>query len=279
MFISINCIIIYGTASTDVSKCLHHLDYHISVKSMKEINMKRRKLTEEQKKIRNEKTRATKLLRYGDPNYNNQEKHKQTCLEKYGVEHHNQTLEARKNISEKKLSKVVQDKYENTLLQRYGSTNVNNVPEIRDKYEKTLLKRYGVTNPLKSKEIKDKQLNTLRKHKTFNTSKQEKDYYNYLVNKYGKDDVLYQYTDSRYPYSCDFYIKSKDLFIELNLHWTHGGHPFDKNNAEDLVKLNTWKEKGNKYYNNAIYTWTELDVKKKTCAENHKLNYITIYKL
>ena len=102
-----------------------------------------------------------------------------------------------------------------------------------------MLKRYGVTTPLKSQEIKAKQLNTLRKHKTFNTSKQEKDYYNYLVNKYGKDDVLYQYTDSRYPYSCDFYIKSKDLFIELNLHWTHGGHPFDKNNAEDLVKLNT----------------------------------------
>lgn len=90
---------------------------------------------------------------------------------------------------------------------------------------------------------------------------------------------MYQYKDSRYPYSCDFYIKSKDLFIELNLHWTHGGHPFDKNNPEDLVKLNAWKEKENKYYNNAIHTWTELDVNKKMCAEEHKLNYITIYKL
>ena len=29
----------------------------------------------------------------------------------------------------------------------------------------------------------------------------------------------------RYPFACDFYISSLDLFIECNYHWTHGGKP------------------------------------------------------
>ena len=37
------------------------------------------------------KTKETKLKRHGDSNYNNREKLKQTCLERYGVEHPNQT--------------------------------------------------------------------------------------------------------------------------------------------------------------------------------------------
>jgi len=32
---------------------------------------------------------------------------------------------------------------------------------------------------------------------------------------------------------CDFYIPSEDLFIELNRHWSHGGHFYDPNNIED----------------------------------------------
>ena len=31
----------------------------------------------------------------------------------------------------------------------------------------------------------------------------------------------------RYPFACDFYISSLDLFIECNYHWTHGGKPYE----------------------------------------------------
>ena len=34
------------------------------------------------------------------------------------------------------------------------------------------------------------------------------------------------------------YIKEDDLFIELNNHWTHGGHPFDPNNKEEYYLEN-----------------------------------------
>ena len=40
-------------------------------------------------------------------------------------------------------------------------------------------------------------------------------------------DVITQYKDDRYPFACDFYIPSLDLFIECNYHWTHGGKPYE----------------------------------------------------
>lgn len=119
----------------------------------------------------------------------------------------------------------------------------------------------------------------MRNNNSFNRSIAEDNYYKELVRKYGESDVIRWYSDERYPFVCDFYIPSKDLFIELNKHWTHGGHSFDELSLEDISKLENWKEmsKTSKYYLNAIYTWTVLDVKKqKTAKENH-LNYEVIY--
>lgn len=73
---------------------------------------------------------------------------------------------------------------------------------------------------------------------------------------FDKDDIIYQYSDKeRYPFNCDFYVKSKDLFIEVNYFWTHGTEPFNENNPEHIKKLNEWKEKAktSKFYNQAIY--------------------------
>lgn len=115
---------------------------------------------------------------------------------------------------------------------------------------------------------------------TLNTSLQEENYYKILVSKYGEDGVIRQYFDrDRYPFNCDFYIPSEDLFIEYNKSWTHGGHPFDKLNLDDISKLEFWQEKAktSKYYRNAIYTWTDLDVRKTEIAKKNNLNYKVIY--
>lgn len=109
-----------------------------------------------------------------------------------------------------------------------------------------------------------------------------------MVSIYGPDDVFRNYIDIRYPYRCDFYIKSKDLFIELNLHWTHGPHPFDENDLNDIELLNMWKSKqeiqtlenGKKRQNmyfSAEYTWTVSDPLKIKTAHKNKLNYILLY--
>ena len=102
----------------------------------------------------------------------------------------------------------------------------------------------------------------------------------YKLENYDKDDIIRQYFDKdRYPYKCDFYIKSEDKFIEVHGNWTHGKHPFDENNKEDIKILELWKEKAktSDFYKNAIYQWTDLDVRKKKTAENNNLNFEAIY--
>lgn len=130
-----------------------------------------------------------------------------------------------------------------------------------------------------SKEYQEKENAIKKRNNTFNTSKPEQRALKMLKQLYG-DDLEYSYRDIRFPYNCDFYIKSKDLFIELNYLWTHGFQPFDKTNPKHLEKLKDWENKSlySKYYKNAIYTWTELDVKKREIAIKNKLNYLTFYK-
>ena len=98
-----------------------------------------------------------------------------------------------------------------------------------------------------------------------------------LIEEFSAENVIRQYKEERYPWHCDFYIKSLDLFIEINGNWTHGPHPFDKNNPEDIELLELWKSKDSKFYNCAIKTWTDRDIQKRTKAKENNLNYIEIF--
>ena len=105
-------------------------------------------------------------------------------------------------------------------------------------------------------------------------SKSENDFYNkLLILGYDKDDVKRHYfKDSRYPYDCDFYIVSQDLFIEYQGHQTHGNEPFDKNNRTHLDLLQQYSNSG---YD--MSTWTTRDPKKLQTAINSKINLLLIY--
>ena len=225
-----------------------------------------------------DKVKKTKLERYGDENYNNNEKHIKTCLEKYSVEHHNKVQEIANKISKTKLLPETQEKYEATMIERYGAPSVDKVPGIRNKYLSTLGSNYGVDNPLKTKEIKERQLDTLRKNGNFNSSKAEDDLYDIACKYFGNNNVLREYNkDERYPFCCDFYIPSEDLFIELNLHPSHGKHPFDPNNEEDVKLLESLKEKDDRWSRMIVDVWADRDVRKIKTASSNNLNYITIY--
>ena len=129
---------------------------------------------------------------------------------------------------------------------------------------------------------KQKEYITKKANGTMNSSQPEELMYKELCNMYGEDNVIHSYsTDSRYPFNCDFYIKSEDLFIELNYTWEHGGHPFDENNEKDWETLYNWQLKaseGKNRYSWAIKVWTERDpLKLATFRKNH-LNFQIIYK-
>ena len=127
-----------------------------------------------------------------------------------------------------------------------------------------------------------KRYETMKRNKTLGIhqdTKCELDILEKLKQRYSKEDIFHPYFDDRYPFRCDFYIKSEDLFIEVHGNWTHNNHPFDPTNEDDIKQLNEWKEKAkkSKYYGNAIYTWTNLDVRKVQIAKQNNLNYKVIY--
>ena len=76
-------------------------------------------------KCKNIKSKRTKLILYGDENYNNIEKNKKTCIEKYGVEHYNKLDDLRKEY-EKENSKNPCD----------GDKLISIMQEINSTYEK-----------------------------------------------------------------------------------------------------------------------------------------------
>ena len=241
------------------------------------------------KKI-SQKTLETKKERYGNSKYNNREKAKETTLKNYGVENPSQAQEI------KSLKKE-------TLLRNYGVENIFELPEVKNKIKQTNFRKYGVSQPLQNLEIKKKALetfkrksteekrkiaekvfNTKKEKKNLNTSKNEEIIYQFLLTKF--PDTKTQYKSEKYPFACDFYIPSEDLYIEYNENWTHGFHPFNKNNSEDLKQLEIWKEKSEEinfrgekklYYLNAVKVWSEKDVKKREIACKNKLYYLEFF--
>ena len=182
------------------------------------------------------------------------ERTKEVCLEKYGVTNPFAVEE-------------VKEKIKQSMLDRHGVEYVGQAEISKQKMKMSFIDKYGVDHYSKTDEFKKaysansakyklKEFKTKKVNGTCNTSKSEENCYNILVTRYGKDNVLRQYYDERYPYHCDFYIISEDLFIELNFSWTHGEHPFNIKNEADLEKLAQWKEKAktSKYYENAIIT-------------------------
>ena len=84
-----------------------------------------------------------------------------------------------------------------------------------------------------------------------------------------------QYKSALYPFCCDFYLPAYDLYIEIQASWTHGGHPYDA--EHDAEKLEYWRSKHTRYYDAAIETWIQRDVKKRETAKLNKLNYLEIF--
>ena len=162
--------------------------------------------------------------------------------------------------------KNTRDKIKNTCLKKYGVDN----------YSKTEKFKKYISDYISSDTIQNKINSTKRKNNTFNTSKPEDKAYEFLTQ---YTNVIRQYKCKCYPFCCDFYLKDFDIFIECNFHWTHGGHPFDPSSIKDQVKLERWKTKGTKYYDNAINTWIKMDVEKRNKAKEENLNYIEFWSL
>lgn len=158
---------------------------------------------------------------------------------------------------------------------------------IYEKSVKTCLERYGVGNPMlipgmkerhqsivASRKVRERSDRTKLLHGTFNTSKPEDVLYDMLVGTFGSDDVSRHYRSSAYPFRCDYYVRSRDLYIELNAHWSHGGHWYG---PDDVSVVDAWRSKG-RFYANAADTFSVRDVRKREVARVAGLNYVVFWR-
>jgi len=214
------------------------------------------------------------------------EKIKQHHLKKYGHISHTQNKEWKENEIKRNLEK-------------YGCINQFQREEVKEKIKQHNLKKYGVEHYFQSEEGKlklskitssiefqNKRNSTLQKNKTWKSSKDEEYIYSELI-KYFKD-VKRQYQSDEYPFACDFYINDINLYIEYNGSDLHNFRPFT-NSKEDKYELKKLLEKSDKLknktgkfktrYDNRIYTWTDLDVRKRKIAYENNLNFIELWNL
>ena len=227
-------------------------------------------------------------VEYAMQNNDIKQKNKETCLKKYGVEYVTQT-------------ELFKQKSKESCLEKYGVEYTFQVDTFREKTIKTCLEKYGVDHPMKSDIVKNKVMHTCLLHygvehptqnkkimlKAFDNriksmkghrfSKKEDEIYNYLITI--DKDTKRQYYSELYPFHCDFYLPNFDVYIEYQGMWTHGKHPFNKDNNEDKILLEDWKNKAlnSKFYKSAIENWTITDPLKREIAKDNKLNYLEIF--
>ena len=216
-----------------------------------------------------EKTLYTLLQKYGVYNAMQsdevKQRAKQTCLTRYGYESYSQTEEYK-------------ERYQRTCLERYGVTNTLLLDVCKERSLNVIQKKYGVNYAFCNRGIQKRALvNSLQSSSS--KSKAEDAIYEELCSIYGEENIIRQYKSDVYPFHCDFYIQSEDLYIEYQGSWTHGSMPYRESDTACVQQLQLWKEKAvnSEYYKDAIETWTYRDVIKRETARMYNLNYIELW--
>jgi len=116
----------------------------------------------ERKNISN-KTKKTKLQRYGSETFVNPDLAAITKLEKYGDQNFNNRDKFRQTMDNKSVGEkeqIVKNR-QLTAMSKYGVDSFSKTAEFKEKYSATCLEKYGVDNAAKSEEVINKIKNTM----------------------------------------------------------------------------------------------------------------------
>lgn len=249
------------------------------------------------------KSKQTSLKRYGTE-YPMQcekikNKSKETNLEKYGSEYYFSGDEGKQKIKDVLIEKygvdnsykidIIAEKREKVLVEKYGKSKPLGNKEVQNKIKQINLEKYGTISPMSATRDtikvdmdvlpKEKWQTTRVSNGTWNSSSEEEIIYNELVKIF--KDVKRQYKSELYPFRCDFYIPAIDTYIEYNGFFTHGGHPFNKDNQDDVERAKMLLEKGKEHqlYNTAHEVWTQSDPHKVETARKNKIKLLVFYNM
>lgn len=183
-----------------------------------------------------------------------------------------------------------------TNSMRYGGTNVMDSADVRARVAETNRQKYGGASPFADSKVRRKAMQkkwpelfaamveykrTGKVSDVACESAFEFVAFKLLVARFGVNDVFCQYGihpyDARYPYNCDFYVKSLDLFIELHMYYTHGWHWFDASNPDDVLRVKHLLDSNKPMNLKAVKVWTDIDPKKRAQAAGSGIRYLVFW--
>lgn len=248
-----------------------------------------------------ERAREVNQRKYGKDYYTQTEEYRErakaTCLEKYGTEYSVQAESVKEKTRKTCLEKYgvtnggsseqAKQKAKGTCQEKYNVNYYTQTEEYKQKYKQTCLEKYGSTNYFSSEVFYEKVIKTKKSMSRF-----EQKIFDYLKEIFDESDIISQYKDERYKnqrtnykWNCDFYIKSLDLFIEVQRTKEHNNHPFNPNDQNDLNELallkqkeqEKLKEKNYTRYSSIIEGWTVIDPMKRQVAQENHLKYLELF--
>lgn len=230
--------------------------------------------TPEQELERQKKIKRTKLLKYGNENYNNKEKRKQTNLKKHGLEYcflrpevlvrtHSSEVIKKANASRKIAWDNKTPEEKKLIFEKVQKTKFNKPKEeLEAIFKKTARAVYEAR----------------KRNGTLSTSRNFEDkLVQYLRDTYPEYTILTQYKEERYPFHCDCYIKELDLFIEFQGSFYHNYRPFN-GSPEHIFEYEKMLTKG-KVTKGIAKVWRYKDVEKRELAKKNGLNFLEYWEL
>ena len=220
------------------------------------------------------KRKQTNLEHWGTENVYDSSIYQQKVLDEYGVKYH-------------WLREDIQEKKNNTCLEKYNTLYPSQTDEVKNKMLNTTKERYGSVG-FASPEVRQKTYETERRNLKLKKSKREDDAAEYIESL--GYTVERHIKDSRYPFVCDIYLSEYKLYIEYQGSQYHTRSAFI-NSDDDLKELKKLKLKSEQYkrehsdfnkkkrnfFENVIYVWSDLDVRKRMYAYENKVNFLEIY--
>lgn len=177
------------------------------------------------KKCANVNREKTCIEKYGSksPLTNNDvmKKTKKTMINKFGVDNISKV-----DYIKKERSKTMKDNthnYNKIIFEKYGS-NVSKLETIKEKKKNTTLKNWGVENPIQNPLIFEKAQKNGKKIKLheigiYYRGTYEKDFLDFCIKENIKIEkgpsIWFIYEGNKKYYHSDFYIKDKNLIIEV----------------------------------------------------------------
>lgn len=171
-------------------------------------------------------TKNTNIEKYGTPcplqNSLIKEKSKNSLLKKYGVDNISKAVYIREERSD--IMSINTNEYNEIIRNKYGVDNISQLDWIKEKKKETTFKNWGVYNPSQNIELFEKSQKNGKKIKLHKIGlwyrgTYEKDFLDFCyfnnINVSKGLTIKYIYNEKYKYYHSDFFIKEKNLIIEI----------------------------------------------------------------